>query len=281
MNARATQVRVEFWAVVALGLKGWRIARRYPFFLTSILTEPMRWMLPIVLATIALAGPNNAGLENFVRLTGTDAYLAYSVVGTTAFVWTAYIMADLALNLRLERSLGTLSTTWATPTSRVVLICGDSIGRTFSPTVVAVGAFGLVWVLFRFPLEPNVGPALAVLVCGGLATVGIALPWAAIVLRYREGQFFVTLFIMATGIVAGIAYPVDLLPAWAQGLAGFQPATWMIRGLRDVLIFSDLRDAALSCGVLFVMSLVYGAAGLVLLRVMDKAARAKGELELF
>ena len=279
MNARATQVRGEFWALLALARKSWKIDRRQPYFMTAGLIGTFQWVLPIVLATIALAWPNNAGLESFARLAGTDSYLAYSVIGATTFLWTAWITAELANNLRFDRSLGTLPTLWATAPTRFVLISGGAIGRTFTPSVMAAGAFSLAWALFRFPLEPNVGPALAVLVCGGLATTAIALPWAAILLRYREGYLFVQLFVMAAGILAGIAYPVAVLPGWAQWLSGLLPPTWMIRGLRDALIFSEQRDVKLSCAVLLGMAVIYGAVGLVLLHVMDRAARAKGELE--
>ena len=279
LNTGTEQIRAELWAFVALALKGWRIDRRHPFFLTASLIGMLQWILPIVLATIALAGPDNSGVENFARLAGTDAYLAYSVIGATAFLWTGWTTAELANNLRFDRSLGTLPTLWATTTTRLALIAGGAIGRTFTPSVMALGAFGLAWILFRFPLEPNVGPALAVLVCSGLATIAIALPWAAILLRYREGYLFVQLFVMGAGILAGIAYPVAVLPGWAQWLSGLLPPTWMIRGLRAALIYSDLRDVMLACGVLVGMTLLYGAVGLVLLHVMDRAARAKGELE--
>ena len=281
MNASASQIRGEFWASVALARNGWRIDRRTPFFLTTTLSLTMQWVLPVVLATIALAGPNKAGLDSFARVAGTDAYLAYSVIGATAFLWTGWMTTSLANSLRLERTLGTLPTTWATPAARVVLICGGSIGRTFSPSVIAFGAFGISWALFRFHLEPNVGPALAVLLCGGLAAAGTAMPWAAVLLRYREGYLFVQVFVMSSGILAGIAYPVEVLPGWGQWIGSLLPATWMIRAMRDVLMFGDLWDATLACAVLLAMSLVYGAAGLTLLRVMDKAARAKGELEWF
>ena len=278
-NVSSEQIRAELWAFVALAHKGWRADRRHPFFLTTSLIVMLQWVLPIVLATIALAGPDNSGLKNFARLAGTDAYLAYSVIGATTFLWTGWVTAELANNLRFDRSLGTLPTIWATTTTRFVLIVGGAIGRTFTPSVMAVGAFGLAWAVFRFPLEPNVGPALAVLACSGLATVAIALPWAAILLRYREGYLFVQLFVMGAGILAGIAYPVAVLPGWAQWLSALLPPTWMIRGLRSALIFSDLRDVTLSCAVLFAMALTYGVVGLVMLHVMDRAARAKGELE--
>ena len=279
MNASVSQLRGEFLAFLALARKGWRIDRRHPFFMTASLIGMLQWILPIVLATIALAGPENSGLKNFARLSGTDAYLAYSVIGATTFLWTGFVTAELANNLRFDRSLGTLPTIWATTTTRFVLIAGGAIGRTFTPSVMAVGAFSLAWALFRFPLEPNVGPVLAVLVCSGMATLAIALPWAAILLRYREGYLFVQLFVMVAGILAGIAYPVAVLPGWAQWLSGLLPPTWMIRGLRSALIFSDLRDATLSCAVLLALALIYGAVGLVMLHVMDRAARAKGELE--
>ena len=279
MNASVSQLRGEFWALLALTRKGWRIDRRQPWFATASLLGTLHWVLPIVLATIALAGPNNAGLESFARLAGTDAYLAYSVVGATTFLWTGWVTTVLASDLRQERSLGTLPTIWATATARLVLICGGSIGRTLAPSLMAGGTFCIAWALLRFPLEPNVGPAAAVLVCGVLASIGIAMSWAAALLRFREGYLLVELFVMGSGILAGIAYPVDVLPGWGQWIGSLFPATWMIRGLRAALIFGELQDVTRACVVLIGMALAYGAVGLVLLQVMDAATRAKGELE--
>ena len=279
MNASTPDVRLQVWAFLALIRKGWRIDRRHPFFTFSSAVALAHFVLPTALATIALAGPNSEGLERFTRLTGTDAYLAYAVIGTTTFVWTGFLLVDLSNNLSMDRSLGTLPTLWSSATARVVLVCGGSIGRALAPTLMAAGAFGVAWAVFRFPLEPDIAPAAAVLLCGGLATIAIALPWAAAVLRYRESRLLVALFASASGVLAGTAYPVHLLPDWAQWLSGLLPTTWMIRGLRDALIFGDIHDAVLSCGVLLALVLVYGVAGLVLLRVMDASARAKGELE--
>lgn len=247
--------------------------------MTSGLIGTFQWVLPIVLATIALAGPNDAGLRRFADATGTDAYLAYSVIGAIAFLWAGWMLSALSFNLRLDRTLGTLPTLWVSATARAVLTCGGALGRTVAPAVMATSAFGIAWALFRFPLAPNIGPTLAVLLCGGLAMVGLALPLAAVTLRYREAHYLVSLFVVGTGILAGIAYPVDLLPNWAQWLSRLLSPTWLIHGLRAALIFGDIPDAMRSCGVLLALALVYGAAGLVLLKVMDSAARAKGELE--
>ena len=279
MNASVAQVRGEFWAFLALARKGWKIDRRQPLFMTSGLIGTFQWVLPIVLATIALAGPNEAGLRRFADATGTDAYLTYSIIGAIAFLWAGWMLSALSFNLRLDRTLGTLPTLWASAAARAVLTCGGALGRTVAPAAMATAAFGIAWALFRFPLAPNIGPTLLVLLCGGLAMVGLALPLAAVTLRYREAHYLVSLFVVGTGILAGIAYPVDLLPDWAQWLSRLLSPTWLIHGLRAALIFSDIPDAMRSCGVLLVLAVVYGAAGLVLLQVMDSAARAKGELE--
>ena len=279
MNASAADIRQQVWAFLALVRKGWRIDRRHPFFTFSSAVALAHFVLPTALATIALAGPSGEGLDRFTRLAGTDAYLAYAVIGTTTFVWTGFLLVELSINLSMDRTLGTLPTLWSSATARVVLVSGGAIGRTLSPTLMAAGAFGIAWAVFRFPLEPDIGPALAVLLCGGLATIAIALPWAAAVLRYRESRLLAALFATASGVLAGTAYPVHLLPGWAQWLSGLLPTTWMIRGLRDALIFADIQDAMLSCGMLLAMALVYGVAGLVLLHVMDASARATGELE--
>ena len=279
MNASAALLRAEFRAFLALARKGWKVDRRQPLFMTSGLIGTFQWVLPIVLATIALAGPNDAGLRRFADTTGTDAYLAYSVIGAIAFLWAGWMLSALSFNLRLDRNLGTLPTLWTSAAARAVLTLGGALGRTVAPAVMATSAFGIAWALFRFPLAPNIAPTLAVLMCGGLAMVGLALPLAAVTLRYREAHYLVSLFVVGTGILAGIAYPVDLLPDWAQWLSSFLSPTWLIHGLRAALIFGDIPDAMRSCGVLLALALVYGAAGLVLLKVMDSAARAKGELE--
>ena len=279
MNASAPGVRWQIWAFVALVRKGWRIDRRQPFFTFSSAVALAQFVLPTALATIALAGPNGEALERFTRLTGTDAYLAYAVIGSTTFVWTGFLYVDLSNNLSMDRSVGTLPTLWSSATARVVLVCGGSIGRALAPTLMAAGAFGIAWAVFRFPMEPHIGPAAIVLLCGGLATIAAAVPWAAAVLRYRESRLLVAVFASASGVLAGTAYPVHLLPGWAQWLSGFLPTTWMIRGLREALIFDDIQDAVLAGGVLLAMALAYGVAGLVLLHVMDASARAKGELE--
>lgn len=279
MNASTPQLRCEYWALVALARKGWKVDRRQPYFLTSGLLGTMQWVLPIVLATIALAGPNEEGLTRFAKLAGTDAYIAYSVIGAIAFLYAGWLLSALSFDLRLNRNLGTLPTLWTSAASRVVLTCGGALGHALAPAVMAVAAFGAAWALFRFSLEPNVGPALAVLVCGALAMVGLALPLAAVTLRYREGHYLVSLFLMATGILAGIAYPVDVLPGWAQWISRLLSPTWLLHGLREALVFGDVAAAMRSCGVLLVMALVYGAGGVVLLKVMDAAARSKGELE--
>lgn len=279
MSVSAAEARGELRALFALVRKGWKVDRRQPFFMTAGLLGTFQWVLPIVLATIALAGPNDSGVERFAGLTGTDAYLAYSVIGATAFLWAGWMLSALAFDLRMDRNLGTLPTLWTSATTRVVLTCGGALGASLAPSVMAVAAFGLAWALFRFPLEPNIVPALAVLVCGGFAMVGLALPLAAVAVRYREAHYLVSLFLMATGVLAGIAYPPDVLPGWAQVVSGLLSPTWLIHGLRAALIFGDLPDTMRACGVLLALALVYGSAGLILLRFMDAAARAKGELE--
>ena len=278
-NASAQEIRRELWALVRLTRKGSTIERRQPYFATASVLLSVEWVLPVVLATIALAGPNATGLENFVNSAGTDNYLAFTVIGATTFLWIGWTTTVLASDLRQERNLGTLPTIWASATSRLVLISGGPIGRTLWPSVVAVGAFAIAWAFLRFPLEPNIGPGAAAMVCGLLASVGIAFAWAAIVLRYREGHFLEQLFLMGSGILAGIAYPAEVLPAWGQWIGNVFPATWMLRGLRAAFIFGELDDVRTACVVLLGMALAYGAIGLGLLHVMDAAARAKGELE--
>jgi len=279
LNASAPQLRYELWALLALARKGWKIDRRQPYFLTSGLLGTMQWVLPIVLATIALAGPNAEGLRRFADLAGTDEYIAYSVIGAIAFLYAGWMLSALSFDLRLNRNLGTLPTLWTSAVSRAVLTCGGALGHALAPAVMAVAAFGLAWTLFRFPLELNLGPALAVLLCGALAMLGLALPLAAVTLRYREAHYLVSLFVVGTGILAGIAYPIAVLPEWAQWASRLLPPTWLLHGLRQALVFGDVADAMRSCVVLLVMALVYGAAGLVLLKAMDAAARSKGELE--
>ncbi|MDE2869883.1 MAG: ABC transporter permease [Chloroflexota bacterium] len=268
-------------ATLQLTSLGWRMKQRQPSFLVSSAWMAMFAVLPMALAAVALVGPEAKHIQPFVELAGTDNYMAYVTIGATAMIWATTVGGNIGGVLEGQRFEGTLGSIWSTPTSLLARVAGlgasgmsVGIARTFI-------AFGVAWAILRFPLSIDPLALIGVLAASTFAVGAFGLIWAGVILRARAGMILVQTLLMGMGILAGPAYPTTVLPDWAQVAGNFLPPTWMIRGLRATLIFSDTTAAWASVGALLGLGLVFGVCGMWLFARFDRDARQRGHLEAF
>ena len=255
--------------------------QRQPSFLVSSAWMAMFAVLPMALAAVALVGPEAKHIQPFVELAGTDNYMAYVTIGATAMIWATTVGGNIGGVLEGQRFEGTLGSIWSTPTSLLARVAGlgasgmsVGIARTFI-------AFGVAWAILRFPLIIDPLALIGVLAASTFAVGAFGLIWAGVILRARAGMILVQTLLMGMGILAGPAYPTTVLPDWAQAAGNLLPPTWMIRGLRATLVFSDTTAAWASVGALLVLGLVFGVCGMWLFARFDRDARQRGHLEAF
>ncbi|WP_214102759.1 ABC transporter permease [Acrocarpospora catenulata] len=153
----------------------------------------------------------------------------------------------------------------------------------FSLTKIAAGITAmalLAYVIYGFGLlTVGIGlvPFMALLMIMGWALAFVAI---SCVLRFGEGaQVLAWSLVFVFQPLAGVFYPVSVLPQPLQYIAAFVPATHVFEGMRAVLNGGAIPwDRMAFAGVLDV---VYVALALWLYAVTLRHARAKGRLSRF
>jgi ABC-2 type transport system permease protein len=91
--------------------------------------------------------------------------------------------------------------------------------------------------LFGFPVaQINWFGAVIVLVCSVLAFAGLGVFSASYLLVFKRGNPVKWLIVGTAGLVSGVMYPVNVLPAPLQWLARLVPVTYSLEGMRAALL---------------------------------------------
>lgn len=209
---------------------------RYPSWVVGMVIWPVLFPLIYLLGSRALAGPQGEGLSAFARAAGTANVQGFIVVGTTAWMWLNMSLWSVGTSLRLDQVRGVLESNWLTPAPRFVLL----LGTAASQAVLALCVLGLSLVEFRFLLgirfSPNVPGALALVALTVPWVYGLAMAFAATVLRFKEANAMVYLVRGVFMVFAGITFPLSVLPEWMRQIAMYLPLTHTINGLRAALL---------------------------------------------
>lgn len=268
-------------AFVAVAGKAWRMQWREGWMWQIGVLGALTLTLPVVLNARALAGPDESQAARFADLAGTDNYLAFAAVGIVVLAWVGTTMQSVSVALASERNFGTLGVAWTTLTPRTLLLAADATGRALTQTWFGVVMFLTVWVLVRFELSVVPAALVLVLVTSFISSIAVGIFMVGFILRYRGASMLIGVAMLASGILAGIAYPTTVLPGWAQAVGHALPVTWIARGLRDALVFGNAQGAYLATAVLLGMTLVFGVVGWWLFGRLDRATRRRGLLEAF
>ena len=232
-------LRADLRAFAAAGLKELRILRRYP-----------------------------------------TLFLGFLFLGFTAYMWISMILWGPGTALRTEQVRGSLEALFLTPASRLVILFGPA----FSQVIWALYMFGLVGValVVLFGVHIGLTEALRALVVIGLsvpALYGLGALFAAVVLRFGEVSALVQTVRGVFTVFCGMTYPIVVLPEWGRAVALSLPPTYLIGGLRSVLLAeADLVSLVPNLAILLTSGLFLCAAAVVAFRRTERYARRGGSL---
>jgi ABC-2 type transport system permease protein len=95
----------------------------------------------------------------------------------------------------------------------------------------------------------------------------------------RDAENLVDLVNRAAMILAGVAFPLSVLPIWLRGMARVTPLAWVLTALRAVLINgSTWGDLKLELTVLSAMAVGFPIFGYFVFRVFETLTRRRGAL---
>lgn len=151
-----------------------------------------------------------------------------------------------------ERDMGLLQKILVTPTPRIALVWGKMLSAGIRGLCQAV-----IVILFALILQVNLNltwwsltGVFFVTILGAGFFTGLSMIIASIV-KTRErfmgiGQVITLPLFFASNAI----YPIDIMPTWLQVVARLNPLSYMVEGLRGLIVTGNLAQFPIDMGVL-------------------------------
>jgi ABC-2 type transport system permease protein len=229
----------EVRASYALVERNINLSKRYWGWEVAFLAYTIAQSLAIVL--IANGVPANSGFNR-------SHFILYLAIGTLTWSYMASLFMAIAESVQWERWEGTIEYTLMAPITRFTYVLGSclfaviyGLGRTL---------FVLVALLFTFHLNANpagIMPAVLIIAVGSLSFVGIGIMAASLPLLFTEKGAQMT-YVIEAGLllVSGVYYPLTVLPQAVQVIGHLSPATYILEGVRSMLLGNPSGSALVS-----------------------------------
>jgi ABC-2 type transport system permease protein len=198
-------------------------------------------VLPIVFAAMPIllgrATGGDDAAANFAVNTGTTNYVAYMLIGSSAFSIVSFAFWMVANWVRFEQETGTLEAIYLTPTSTLTLAAGVSLYSAVRGVGSGLIAYFIGCLIFGVnPVQGDVLLALLFMFIGLVPLFGFTFLFGALVLKVKESNALIGLMQWVISFLMGIFFPVMVLPPLVRFFALMFPPTWMTNGVRSSLL---------------------------------------------
>jgi ABC-2 type transport system permease protein len=174
-----------------------------------------------------------------------DDYYAFVVVGIMIFAVLTSTLSTPVGTLRSELLAGTFERMVLSPFGAVRSVASLLI----FPVLVALvtGLLSLVFTSIVFGLDvqwSKAALALPVALLGAVAFAPFGLLMTAAVVVFKQTNAGALFVVSGISLLAGIYFPVDLLPGWIRWASDIQPFTPAVDLLRHLLVDTPLTTSA-------------------------------------
>ena len=240
----------------------------------NTIRQPQMW-IPSIVFPLFFAAINIAAMNRAASLPGFpgDSFLDFTVA--TVVVQGVLFGASAGGNdMATDIQQGFFDRLVSSPVSRSSIIAGRLAGATVLGGLQSI-IFLTIFTIFGADIRGGI-PAVAVItVVGALLALGIGGLSVAIALKTGSAEvvqatfpvFFVSLF------ASSAFFPRELMSGWFRTVAGVNPLTYLIEGIRNLMLFGfDVVQALQALAIGVGLALVALATSLVALRSRLKAA---------
>src|SRR3954470_4935046 len=209
-----------------------------------------------------------------------DEYYGFVVVGLIIFGVLTSTLSTPVATVRAELQAGTFERMVLSPFGPVRAIASLLIWPVIQ--ALTVGTLSLVFATVVFGLDlhwPSALLAMPVALVGALAFAPFGLAMAAAVVLVKQTNAGATLVITGVTLLAGVYFPISLLPEWIRWASDVQPFTPAVDLLRNLLVGTALRDEAwIEVAKLVGFAVVTMPASLFLLHKAVARSRRRGTI---
>ena len=178
------------------------------------------------------------------RVGSPDDYYAFVVVGIAVFALLTSTLSLPIATLRAELIAGTFERIVLSPFGPVRSIASMMLfplALAFVTTAVGIAYAALI---FGMDLAgPQAVLAVPVGVLGALAFAPFGLLMTAAVVQFKQTNAGATFVLTGVTLLAGVYFPVSLLPDWIGWASEVQPFTPAVDLLRHLLVDTPLRNS--------------------------------------
>jgi ABC-2 type transport system permease protein len=163
------------------------------------------------------------------------SYFAFALVNVAFLAFQTAALASFDNAIRDDQVRGTLETTFATPTSVHLIVLGSSLWA-FTIATLNVLCYLAIGTVLGLRLDHlNVPATLALVLLTVTATVPVGLLSASGVMVFKQGAPVQFLYTLTASLIAGVMFPVSVLPGWLQNCSWLMPTTHALHGIRGAI----------------------------------------------
>jgi ABC-2 type transport system permease protein len=160
------------------------------------------------------------------------SYFGFAVVGLAFSNLMALGLSGISSTIREGQLMGTLELMILSPNRLGVLLVGATLWNHAMATVTLLIYLGVGLLLGMGMGHANIPMTLLALLLSVIAFNGLGLLAASVVIVIKQGNPVSLLVGMASVLLAGVFYPLSVLPGWLQALGQLLPLTHSLELVR-------------------------------------------------
>ncbi len=211
------------------------------------------------------------------------SYFDFVMIGVVITTVSGLLLQRVATAIRQEQMIGTLEALLVTPTHPTTVQAGSvAFDLLFIPVRMGLLLAAVAITLGLGYDTSGILPSLVLLGAFVPFVWGLGLVTAAAIVTFRRGEGVLGVVMSVLGLASGAFFPLTLLPAWLQTLAGANPVAIAMEGTREALIggagWSAIGSEIIVLGVLSIVALF---AGVTAFRAALAREHRRGTLGLY
>lgn len=214
---------------------------------------------------------------------GGGQYFPFVLVGLALAGFQTVALTSISFAIQHGMYTGTLEAMLVTPTSLSTIVFSSVLYQFVSAllSLLLYVVFGAL--LFNFSLaHTNLGSAAVILALTLLAHLPLGIFSASFLLIFKRGDPVTSLVGSLSALLAGVFFPLTVLPDWLQTVSFFLPFTHALEGLRQaVLNGRTLLELSTQVGVLSLFAAVLLPLSLAVFSYAIHQAKRLGTLSQF
>jgi ABC-2 type transport system permease protein len=214
---------------------------------------------------------------------GDGSYFPFVLVGLALAGFQGVALTSVSFAIQYGMYTGTLEAMLVTPTSLSTIVFASVLYQFVSAllSILLYVVFGAV--LFNFSLfQANLGAAAVMLCLTLLAHLPLGIFSASFLLIFKRGDPITSLVGHLSALLAGVYFPLTVLPGWLQTVSFFLPFTHALEGLRQaVLNGRGLLELSTQVAVLSIFAAILLPASLTVFSYAIQQAKRLGTLSQF